>query len=346
LSPVPSVYDIDPLQDARWPALLEQHSSAAIFHTPQWLRALNRTYGYSVRALTTSSPGSPLANAVVFCQVHSWLTGRRLVSLPFSDHCRPLVDTPENYWVLLSHLSAACDSGKEKYLEIRSELPPGTRLSESSSFCLHRLDLHPGLPELFAGLQESCIRRKISRAEREGIVYEEGVSEELLRKFFALMLLTRRRHQIPPQPLSWFRNVLDCLQGMAKIRLASHRGTPAAAILTLRYKGVMTYKYGCSDARFHKYGPMQLLMWRAIQEASAAGLLELDMGRTDWDNQGLLSYKDNWGCTRSTLAYSRYPAPQTDRAEQVPMRFLKLVFSRTPDRLLTGVGNLLYRHIG
>ena len=34
-----------------------------------------------------------LANGIVFCRVESRLTGRRLVSLPFSDHCDPLVDS-------------------------------------------------------------------------------------------------------------------------------------------------------------------------------------------------------------------------------------------------------------
>ena len=37
-----------------------------------------------------SPPDEPLENGFLFCRVESWLTGRRLVSLPFSDHCEPL----------------------------------------------------------------------------------------------------------------------------------------------------------------------------------------------------------------------------------------------------------------
>ncbi len=43
--------------------------------------------------LTTCAPDAPLTDGVVFCEVDSWLTGRRLVSLPFSDHCEPLLQT-------------------------------------------------------------------------------------------------------------------------------------------------------------------------------------------------------------------------------------------------------------
>ena len=313
-------------------ALLEKHGLATIFHSAGWLAALERTYGYKARALTTSGPGEPLTNALVFCRVQSWLTGRRLVSVPFSDHCIPLVESEEEFRPLVSHLKNECDCGREKYFEIRSADLGAEGMAESASFCLHRLDLRPSLNELFHALHESCIRRKIARAQREGITYEEGVSEELLHKFFQLMVLTRRRHQIPPQPLSWFRNVIACVGDGVKIRVASHEGQPAAAILTIRYKSTMTYKYGCSDPRFHKWGPMQLLMWKAIQEAKESGLLEFDMGRTDWDNEGLLTYKDQWGCKRSTLTYLRYPALKTKRTEQIPMRIAKLLFSQGTQR--------------
>ena len=86
-----TVHQIDPLQDPRWAELLQAHPQASIFHTPGWLESLQRTYGYEPLVLTTSPPGSALTNGVVFCRVKSWLTGERLVSVPFADHCQPLV---------------------------------------------------------------------------------------------------------------------------------------------------------------------------------------------------------------------------------------------------------------
>jgi len=237
---VTTVHEIDPLQDERWGAFLEKHRLATIFHTPEWLGALQRTYGYKVGALTTSSPGGHLTNAMVFCRVRSWVTGPRLVSIPFSDHAAPLVGTEEDLTCLLSRLKRECDRGGEKYLEVRSADAGAGGMAECASFCLHRLDLRPSLNQLFHAFHESCIRRKIARAQREGVTREEGVSEELLHKFYQLMVLTRQRHQVPPQPLSWFRNLIACMGQMVKIRLASHEGRPAAGILTIRYKTTMT----------------------------------------------------------------------------------------------------------
>jgi len=208
-----------------------------------------------------------------------------------------------------------------------------------TTFCLHRLDLRPSLSDLFHSLHASCIRRKIVRAQREGVSYEEGTSEALLQKFYELAVLTRRRQQIPPQPLSWFRNLIACMGERVKIRLAFQGGQVAAGILTIRYKSTMTYKYGCSDPRFHRIGSMQLLMWKAIEDAKNSALLELDMGRTDWNNEGLLTYKDRWGAARSTLMYLRYPAIKPQNcADTISMRIAKRIVTLAPDSLLTTAG--------
>src|ERR1700737_2885876 len=88
------VYCIDPLNDPRWGEFLDRHPRSSVFHTPSWLDALRRTYGFQPVVYTTSPESSDLRNGVVFCEISSWLTGRRFVSLPFSDHCEPLVDEP------------------------------------------------------------------------------------------------------------------------------------------------------------------------------------------------------------------------------------------------------------
>jgi lipid II:glycine glycyltransferase (peptidoglycan interpeptide bridge formation enzyme) len=234
------------------------------------------------------------------------------------------------------------------YLEIRG-IPAGGAaegLAESAAFCLHRLDLRPDLNSIRLGLHANCVRRKIARAERESLVYEEGRSEALLQKFYTLAVLTRRRHRLPPHPVAWFRNLIASLGDGLQIRVASHKGRPAAAILTLRYKRTMTYKYGTSDSRLHNLGATQLLLWSAIQEAKRDGMLEFDLGRTEWGNEGLLVFKDRWGAARFPIAYLRYPAPTVQRnVGGLKIRIARQIFALAPARLLTTAGNVLYRHM-
>ena len=341
------MYEIDPLRDSRWPRFLERHSQATVFHSPEWLEALSRTYGYRSGVLTSTGPDRDLVNGLVFCRVKSWLTGRRVVSLPFSDHCTPLVDRAEELVEFLAKLKQ--DRTRGKYVEIRclaGQPAAAAGLAVAAAYCLHRLDLSPSHDEILRGFHANHVRRKIARAEREGLTYEEGRSELLLQKFYRLALLTRRRHHLPPQPLAWFRNLIACMGDRLKIRLASYQGRPAAGTLTLRYKSTMTYKYGFSDVSFHRLGSMQLLLWRAIQEAKSEGLAAFDMGRTDWANPGLIAFKDHWGAARKSVVYLRDPARELPRGTGgLAMRLASQAFTLVPDSLLTAAGNLLYRHM-
>jgi len=132
-----------------------------------------------------------------------------------------------------------------------------------------------------------------------------------------------------------------------KIRVASKDGRPIASILTLSWKGVMVYKYACSDERFHNLGGMHLLLWTAIQEAKTDGCRELDLGRSDSDNLGLITFKDHWGASRSELTYWRHPAPAVPTVTTaLAQRLAKFALGRLPDRLLIATGDVFYKHLG
>ena len=166
------VYEIHPLEDKRWQEFLERHAAATVFHSPGWLWALRRTYGYMPSALTTNGPGEHLTDALVFCHVRSWMTGHRLVSVPFADHCEPLVDSKENCASILLHLKSRCHCEHGRYIEIRAgaqNFAKEFEMSEAASFCLHTIDLRPPLCELFDALHHNSIQRKIARADREGV---------------------------------------------------------------------------------------------------------------------------------------------------------------------------------
>jgi hypothetical protein len=63
-----------------------------------------------------------LRDAIVFCRVKSWLTGCRIVSLPFSDHCQPLLEGEESFQPFFSALKVEFEREKWKYVEIRPRL--------------------------------------------------------------------------------------------------------------------------------------------------------------------------------------------------------------------------------
>jgi CelD/BcsL family acetyltransferase involved in cellulose biosynthesis len=344
-----TLYEIDPLSDARWESFVNGHAQSSVFHSISWLKALKHAYGYDPLVLTTCFPKTTLTNGILFCRVKSWLTGNRLVSVPFSDHCDPLAGNSGEVDDLLLRVRRWVDLGTWKYVEIRptSHQPDvQTGFHGNLRYRLHSLDLRTNKQTLFKNFHKDSIQRKIRRAQREKLRYEEGASESLLKKFYGLLLITRRRQFLPPQPLSWFRALTDMFGSDLKVRIASKGETPIASILTLSHKKSLVYKYGCSDARFHSCGGMMLVFWNMIQEAKENGIEALDLGRSDLDNLGLISFKEHWGAVGKPLAYWYYPQRRETALNTWQRSILRRVVPVTPDLVLRTAGKLLYRHIG
>src|SRR6185437_9694342 len=110
---------INPLDDARWSNFVDLHPKASIFHSRAWLAALKKTYGYRPFVIAVTSESREIAAAIPVCAVESWLTGRRFVSVPFADHCEPLVTTSADMAALLEKLEVISRASKYKYTELR-----------------------------------------------------------------------------------------------------------------------------------------------------------------------------------------------------------------------------------
>ena len=118
-----NIHVLDPLLDDRWDDLVARHPRASAFHERGWLEALSRTYGYEPLVLTSAPAGEPLKDGLVLCRVYSWLTGARLVSLPFADHCEPLLNEFSHSLEFVNWLRTECDRQRWKYIEFRPLSP-------------------------------------------------------------------------------------------------------------------------------------------------------------------------------------------------------------------------------
>jgi hypothetical protein len=275
------------------------------------------------------------------------MTGCRLVSLPFSDHCEPLLETDGALVPMLDSLKSLLKS-EGRYIELRplhqAAVPHEYRVA--SRFWWHRIDLRFDLDRIFAALHKRHIQRSVRKATRLGVTIETGNSPSLLAEFYGLNVLTRYRHGVPVQPLGWFRNLADVFGQSLRVYLARREGRAIAAILTVAHKSTLVYKYGCSNPAYNRYGATPALFWRAIEDAKQAGFVEFDLGRSDLDNHGLVAFKDHLGARRDALTYYRctqhpWPANGSDWGPRV-----RRAFKYVPRPIQTRIGNVLFRHFG
>ena len=343
----------DPIDNPRWAELLDRHPAASIFHTPGWLNTLRQTYGYEPFVMTTSS-GAAIDGGLVACEVKGW-TSRRLVSLPFSDHCDPLMASPAELPETMAFLVDEMRRRGAATVEVRPTpavaevlaTSGAAELRPASEYRFHQVDLRDGETEIFKRFHPSSTQRAIRRAEREGLTYECGTSERLLGSFYRLLRLTRRRHRLPPQPLAWFRNLVTNLGDRVSIHVASNNAHAVASMLTLSFKTTTYYKYGASDAAHHRLGGMPFLFWRVIRDARQRGATTLDLGRSDVDQPGLIAFKSHLGATPSTLTYYCHPKPAATAPSSGWMtRAARTAFAYLPDTALDLAGSLIYKRLG
>lgn len=338
------------MSDRRWDDLVARHPRATVFHQRGWLEALTRTYQYKPFVLTGSPDGKALSEGIVVCRIASWITGTRLVSLPFADHCDPLFDEDHEPLEFMSWLRTECDRRQCRYVELRSlgaYQDVGHELKPQSGYCFHELDLTPTLEQIYRRMHQNSFRRNIRRAEKEQLTYEVGNSGKLVDEFYRLLIMSRRRHRVLPQPRAWFRNLVQCMGDKLQIRLARKNGSAIAAMLSLRHGSCAVFKYAGSDARFHSLGGMPFLFWKLIEESKASGVEKIDLGRSDWSNKGLIAFKDRIGATRRLLTYYRYTHQEGGAAESAlgVLADWKSVFT-LPDVVLSTAGRVMYRHMG
>lgn len=341
---------LDPVADRRWQDLIDASPAASVFHHPAWLRLLRESYRYGLHALCTVDADGRAVAGLPLAEVRSVLTGRRLVSLPFTDLCGPVhttgADSHAEGMLLAAVAGERAAVGVD--LEIRDAVPDVAGALVVERFLHHQLDLSPGAAALERHRVRSEIRRGAAKGRREGVTVKRSVDRAALQAFFGLHLRTRRRQGMPTQPKGFILGLESLFaQGLGFVLTAHVARRPIAAAVFLAFNGRLVYKYGASDERFLALRPNNLLFMEAIRWGCEHGMGVLDFGRTDLDHAGLARFKRAWGADERRLSYtylaSRLPSedpPGTAR------RMLSAAIRRGPLAVTRGVGAVLYRHAG
>jgi hypothetical protein len=80
---------INPIDYPNWDDLLLTNDQTTFFHTTAWARVLSESYQYNPLYFSVIEDGK-LSALIPIMEISSFLTGKRGVSLPFTDHCQPI----------------------------------------------------------------------------------------------------------------------------------------------------------------------------------------------------------------------------------------------------------------
>lgn len=312
-----------------------------------WQRVLKDTYSFKPRCLThTTSSGDPLL--LPFTEVDSWLNGKRAVALPFLDDCPILDSQSPEYPELLTKLKEEGKKRGWKKIVLKGGRPSLPGIEASTVYYGHSIPLQRCEKELFASLRSST-RRAIRKAKKNGVVASIGTEESLVKEYYRLQCLTRKRHGLPPQTYSFFKNVhkhiIEAGKGLTII--CRYQGLPIAGAIYFHHEHQAFYKFGASDMRFQHVRGNNLVMWTAIKHFAQQGYDELNLGRTSISNEGLRFFKASWAAKEEQVEYFCYDLKKDQFVgrEELEGGWHNLVFQNLPIWASRIVGWALYKHM-
>ena len=342
------IVHVDPRIDPIWQTLADRAPSS-VFHSPSWIQVLTDTYGWQASAyVVLNDRGEPQAG-IPFCRIADMM-GERILALPFSDYCDPLVNDQQcwDYLVdcLLPHrcpISLRC---------LHNDLPLlDKRFAVVKQAKWHRLDLKPDLDQVWQGIDDST-HRAVRKSQREGVEVRVARSESELRAFFDMHLKVRKyKLGMLAQPYLFFQNIwrhfVDTQNGF--LLLAVYQDKIVAGDFFLEWKDTLYYKFNASLPADLSHRPNDLLIWEGIQRGKARGFDFLDFGLSDIDQEGLVRYKRKFGTEEKIISFLRHtPNGLPNLAEKLTRDLLTQLTRRftdqmVPDPVTEKAGEDLYR---
>ena len=137
------------LDDSRIIPFLLEDNRASIYHHPAWLKAVTKTFNHKGFYLLLEDDHNNITGLYPFVFLNSRITGKRIVSLPFSTYCEPLLPKDK----IKEAVSFLINTfGIESRIDLRTLIDYSDELNEfshSEDYVTHFLDLKENLQNTF-----------------------------------------------------------------------------------------------------------------------------------------------------------------------------------------------------
>jgi len=334
---------------------IERQAKDSFYYNQAWLELITQLYGYSWIPLSATNTSGQVTGFLPLCAMQSPLTGRRLVSLPFSDLCPLLAADEDSAHDLIDQAIRTAQQQRARYLELRTGinelLSKRSELIEGNLYVRWLIPLCADPDKAWSDLRKP-IQRQIKKSQKLGVQVRIAQQRIDVAHYYRLHLQTRcKKHGMPAQPQRYFFELWDAFakSGTMQLLLAEYKGSVIAGMILLASGTTLRYAYGASDERYLKLAPNDLLMWTSIELGCTLGYQTFDMGRTACENEGLMEFKRRWGAIKEPLPYYYYPqmAGLASTSETSwKFRLLTSAWKRLPLQVAGPLGGYLYKYLG
>ena len=289
-------------------------------------------------------------SGLAYCELDD-AVGPRIVSLPFTDTCDPLVGDGRGLgrrsWHPLSR------RGVPVHLRCRddriAEADPRFRVVKRARW--HVVDVDRPADEIWAALDPSA-RRAIRRARAGGVEVRRLEGEDAVARFHEMHVALRKsKYRLLAQPRAFFTALMARFGPLGSwLPLGAYVDDELVAVTVyLRWGDVLYYKFNTSSAAGLHVRPNNVLLWEGVLLAQSEGCRTLDLGPSDDDQPGLIRFKRHHCGVESEVRFLRHDPPGwTDHRGDVMADLGRATQALTapsvPDAVTAAGGDALYRY--
>lgn len=298
----PSALHVRPLEESdsrEWDRFVQAHPRGTFFHQIAWKRVMEKTYGYRPYYFLAARGDRVTGIAPAFL-TSSWMTGKRLISIPFAVYGGICAADDATEQALLAHLEQlASDIGAE-YIELRNR-DGGTKENYIANhrYATFTLPITADTEAVYRAFPKD-IRYMIRKAEKANLRTQRGFDQ--LEQFYELMTINLRRLGTPAFPRSLFENLVREYPEQVDLTLVYSGNTPVCGGMSFLFRDTLQPYYIGSKEEAKALAANNFLWWQLIKLAAETGHTTFDFGRSKL-NSGNYEFKKKWNPRIELLDY-------------------------------------------
>lgn len=337
------------INDRRIIPFLITDKRATIYHHPAWLKAISKTFGHTAYYLILENNNAEIEGLFPFIAATSIITGKRIISLPFTNYCDPLLDK-EIFAEAIEEIKEALPEFRELDIRTLGDYSDSLKkFSLDSLYFTHILILGGSIDETFKSFHPTSVRASIRRSEKHHLGVRQGTNLDDLKSFYHLEVSLRKRLSLPPLPFLFYKNIWHELSkyDLISIPLIIKDDKVIAAGFILNFKDTYYLEYTASNRRFINSYPNHKLFFEVIKTAHLKHATKVDFGRSSIDNESLIKFKEKWNTTSILINHYHVPKKTIIKKKQHHLKkYLMKINSLLPEKVLELQGRLIYPHLG
>ncbi len=295
-----------------WDEYVSNRPDATCHHLSGWTKVARRAYGLQATLLVSrAAPGRAIRGVLPLVVVPRPF-GRYVTTGLFGAYGPVLGDDEEAMVELLDGALRFTDARDALYLHVKAlgdaPMPAGFRRHDV--WAIGRLPLEGGADGVWRSFKSS-IRAAVRQALKNDFELRTGAGQ--LEPFYDVLAENMHRKGSPIYGTKFMRGLMEVFASRADVLTLWKDSQPVAGALVIAFNGAMYVPFASARPAYFPLRPNNLLYWRIIERACAAGLRMLDFGSSLRDSS-TLAFKRHWGAVVEPVASYLYC-----RTDRVPL---------------------------